>query len=51
MKKLFFYCPAACRAQAGIFNLANSLNLILGLLAGISLAVRLWQKPQAITQA
>ena len=38
---LFFYCPAACRAEAGIFNLANSLNLIFGLLAAISLGSQL----------
>ena len=37
---LLFYCPAACRAEAGIFNLANALNLILGLLAAASLG---WQ--------
>jgi hypothetical protein len=34
---LLFYCPAICRAEAGIFNLANTLNLIFGLLAAISL--------------
>ncbi len=39
---LFFYCPVDCRAEAGIFNLANSLNLLLGMLAGISLAAQLW---------
>jgi hypothetical protein len=38
---LFIYCPAACRATAGIFNLANSLNLILGLLAGVALGLQL----------
>jgi hypothetical protein len=37
---LFFYCPAECRAGVGIFNLANSLNLILGLLAAISLGLQ-----------
>lgn len=40
---LFFYCPAACRATAGIFNVANSLNLILGLIAGIALGLQLRQ--------
>jgi hypothetical protein len=40
---LFFYCPAACRATAGIFNIANSLNLILGLFAGIALGLQLRQ--------
>lgn len=48
---LFFYCPASCRVDAGIFNLANSLNLIFGLLAAGSLA---WQlrpsPPSAITE-
>ena len=48
---LLFYCPADCRAGAGIFNLANTLNLVLGLLAGISLAVQLWQKPQPVVEA
>lgn len=38
---LFFYCPPACRADAGIFNLANTLNLIFGLLAGISLGIQI----------
>ena len=47
---VFFYCPADCRAEAGIFNLANTLNLILGLLAGISLAAQLWQKPQPVAR-
>ncbi|UCG23890.1 MAG: hypothetical protein JSW55_17425 [Chloroflexota bacterium] len=48
---LLFYCPSACRAEAGIFNLANTLNLVLGLLAGISLAVQLWHKPQPAVEA
>jgi len=43
---LLFYCPATCRADAGIFNLANTLNLVLGLLAGISLAAQLWRGRQ-----
>ncbi len=38
---LFFYCPAACRADAGIFNLANTLNLIFGILAGLSMGIHL----------
>jgi hypothetical protein len=38
---LFFYCPATCRAEAGIFNLANTLNLIFGLLAAIALGFQL----------
>ncbi len=40
----FFYCPAACRADAGVFNLANTLNLVLGLVTAVSLAPHLWQK-------
>jgi hypothetical protein len=42
---LLFYCPADCRADAGIFNLANTLNLVLGLLAGVSLAAQLRGRP------
>ena len=42
---LFFYCPADCRAGAGIFNLANSLNLIFGLLAAIALGLQFRQDP------
>jgi hypothetical protein len=38
---LFFYCPAACRADAGIFNLANTLNLFLGVLAAIAMSFHL----------
>jgi hypothetical protein len=41
---LFVYCPAACQAEAGIFNLANTLNLVFGILAGISLGVQIWRK-------
>jgi hypothetical protein len=37
---LVFYCPADCRAGAGIFNLANTLNLVFGLLAAVALG---WQ--------
>jgi hypothetical protein len=40
---LFFYCPAACQAEAGIFNLANTLNLVFGLLAGITLGIQIWR--------
>ena len=40
---LFFYCPAACRAEAGIFNLANTLNLVFGTLAAISLGSNILQ--------
>ena len=47
---LLFYCPSECRADAGVFNLVNTLNLIFGLLAGITLAVRLWLKPQSIVE-
>jgi hypothetical protein len=37
---LLFYCPADCQAQAGVFNLANTLNLVFGLLAAISLGLQ-----------
>jgi hypothetical protein len=39
---LFFYCPGFC-ANA-LVNVANALNLIFGLLAGVSLATVLWRK-------
>jgi hypothetical protein len=48
---LLFYCPADCRADAGIFNLANTLNLVLGLLAGISLLGQLWPRSAAMVRA
>lgn len=38
---LFVYCPAACQAEAGIFNLANTLNLIFGLLAAVALGIQI----------
>jgi|CXWL01.1.fsa_nt_gi hypothetical protein len=42
---VFFYCTGPCVASAGIvFNIANWLNLILGLLAGVALALVLWRK-------
>lgn len=44
---LFFYCPADCRVDAGIFNLANSLNLIFGVLAAITLGLQLRSRPEA----
>ncbi len=43
---LFFYCPASCQAEAGIFNLANTLNLVLGLLAFITLGLQLRRPTQ-----
>lgn len=39
---VFFYCPGFCANSA--VNIANALNLILGLLAGASLAMVLWRK-------
>lgn len=39
---LLFYCPIECRADAGIFNLANTLNLVFGALAGIALGIQIW---------
>lgn len=47
---LLFYCPADCRADAGVFNLVNSLNLVLGLLAGIALVGQLWPRSAAVAQ-
>ena len=39
---LLFYCPVDCLADAGwIFGLANTLNLLFGLLAGIALGQQL----------
>jgi hypothetical protein len=44
---LFFYCPAECQSEAGlIFNLANTLNLIFGILAFISLGWQLRESRQ-----
>ena len=39
---LLFYCPVDCLADAGwIFGLANTLNLLFGLLATIALSLQL----------
>lgn len=48
---LLLYCPAECRADAGIFNLANSLNLLFGSLAAFSLALQLRTSRQLATGA
>lgn len=48
---LLFYCPAECRVDAGVFNLANALNLVLGLLAGVSLAAQLGPRRQPVAAA
>ena len=46
---LFYYCPATCQATAGIFNLANSLNLVFGVLAAIPLSAHLFtRKPKKV---
>ncbi len=43
-----FYCTGPCVANAGVlFNLANWLNLILGLLAAVALALQFGRKRQA----
>lgn len=39
---LLFYCPIECRADAGLFNLANSLNLVFGTVAGVALGIQIW---------
>lgn len=44
---LFFYCPAECQADAGIFNLANTLNLLFGSLAAVSLGYQLKYGPRS----
>ena len=38
---LFVYCPPGCQAEAGIFNLANTLNLVFGMLAAIALGIQI----------
>ena len=43
---LLFYCPADCRAEAGVFNLANTANLAFGLLAAVSLGLQFGGAPQ-----
>ena len=47
---LVYYCPAECRAEAGLFNLANSLNLTFGLLAAVSLGLQFRGAPQLETE-
>ncbi len=48
---LFFYCPGDCQAEAGIFNLANSLNLIFGILSAVSLGLQFRQGEKLATAA
>jgi hypothetical protein len=48
---LLFYCPAGCRAEAGIFNLANTLNLLFGLLAAVALGLQFRRAPQQVARA
>lgn len=48
---LLFYCPADCRAEAGVFNLANTLNLVFGLLATVALGLQFRRAPQAVAGA
>jgi len=43
---LLFYCTGDCRANAGVFNLADTLNLIFGLVAAIALGVQLRRSPR-----
>jgi hypothetical protein len=43
---LLYYCPAECRAGAGIFNLANTLNLVFGLLAALALGLQFRREPR-----
>ena len=45
---LLFYCPVDCLADAGwIFSLANTLNLLFGLLAAVALGLQLRRGPEA----
>lgn len=47
---LLFYCPADCLAEAGwIFSLANTLNLLFGLLAAVALSVQLLGRNSKVT--
>jgi hypothetical protein len=46
---LLYYCPADCRAEAGIFNLANTLNLAFGLLAAVALGLQFRREVQLAT--
>ena len=46
---LLFYCPAACRVEAGVFNLANTLNLVFGLLTAVALGIQLWRGKASTT--
>ena len=46
---LIIYCPADCRAQAGVFNLANILNLIFGTLAAVTLGIQIFRASGIIT--
>lgn len=47
---LLFYCPVDCLAEAGwIFSLANTLNLLLGLLAAVALGLQLFQRDEKVT--
>jgi hypothetical protein len=48
---LFFYCPAECRLQAGVFNMANSVNLILGVLATAALIGQILQPSHELTSS
>lgn len=48
---LLFYCPAGCRTEAGIFNLANTLNLLFGLMASVALGLQFRRAPQQVARA
>jgi hypothetical protein len=47
---LLFYCPADCRADAGLFNLANTLNLVFGLLAAVALVPQFRRDPRRVAE-
>ena len=49
---LFFYCPVDCLADAGwIFSLANTLNLLFGLLAAVALGLQLRRREEVVLRS
>ena len=49
---LLFYCPVDCLADAGwIFSLANTLNLLFGLLAAVALGLQLRRREEVVLRS